>query len=177
MTNEEIFRSQWLRVKEEIVEKMNHAIARGEKLSYRDLNKLYKSKMLRWEGCARPEGRWLEGLTNDAQRQVFLKKLRSVSLEEIPEEPATGRAPIVSGAIGGGIAAAVMLAEACLLGAAGLGWFIRSVCILSCFVLAFSVANKKAQKESRRREQLLKKLYIAQIENTGKELEAYWREV
>lgn len=171
MTNKEIFNSQWLRLKEEMVEKMNRALAQGHMLPNRDLNKLYKGKLLRWESYGNPEGRWLED-QEEAERKAFLNKLHSVSLEEIPEEDFQTKAPVTVGAIGGGVAAVIAIALNVL---GVMGWLLGAVCILAGFGIGFFVANGKRKHEIQTHNERMKKQYISQIEKAGAELAEFWR--
>lgn len=175
MTSEEVFRSQWLRLKEEVVEKLNHSIARGSMLSFVELNKLYKGKMVRWEGYARPEGRWLDEQEDDSRKKAFLSKLHTATLTEVSPKENLGMVPTVGGAIGGGAAAVLMIAESILRGQDGFGWFLRIACILLCFAIPTFVLSSRRKAKIQGSNEWVKKQYVAQIEKTGDELAAIWR--
>lgn len=167
MTNEEIFRSQWLRLQEEVTERIDTTIAGGGDLSFSELNKFYKGKMVRWEGYARTEGRWLEDVEDAARKEAFLTKLHSVTLTEIPAAAVTGMAPALAGVIGGVGAAIVSM----FLG----GWAVCIVCMLLGFAVPFSVLSSKHKAALRAQNEKLKKQYIAQMIKTGEELADIWR--
>ncbi len=167
MTNEEIFRSQWLRLQEEVTERIDTTIAGSGVLSFSELNKFYRGKMVRWEGYARTEGRWLEDVEDTARKEAFLKKLHGVTLTEIPAAAVTGMEPALAGVIGGIGAAIVSIFLR--------GWAVRIVCVLLGFAVPFFALSNKRKAVLRARNEELKKKYIAQMNKTGEELANIWR--
>lgn len=174
MTNEEIFRSQWLRLKEEAIEKMNHSEKNGSMVSFTELNKFYQGRLVRWEIVSRAEGRWLDEQEIEKKKE-FLKKLHSVSLKEIPPERGSGMTSVKGGAIGGGIGIILMVAEGVLRQENGFGWLPRIICVLLCAIVPYILLSNQQKTKLRTATEKAKKHYIAQIEKTGDELADIWR--
>lgn len=174
MTNKEIFCSQWLRLKEEIIEKMNHSEKNGGMISFAELNKFYQDRLIRWEIISRAEGRWLDEQETEKKKE-FLKKLHSVSLKEIPAESGSGMTPVKGGAIGGGAGIVFMVVEGILRRENGLGWLPRIICVLLCAIVPYILLSNQQKTKLCAANEKAKKQYIAQIEKTGDDLADIWR--
>lgn len=169
MTNHEIFCSQWQRLKEEMIEKMDRTIKQGGTLSFSELNRLYTGKMVRWEGVARPEGRWMEEIKDTQKKKEFLEILQSVRLTKVSVQENKEIPPIAAGAVGAAMVLAILVC------------FKTSIliCLLGV-VIGFSIPTMFLSSRRKRRienqQKQLKTQYVAQIEKSGEKLAAVWSE-
>lgn len=106
MTKKEIFATQWNKLKEEMVELMNFQLKNMGCFDYNELNRVYKSKMLRWSSQMQPEGRWLHGLEDGQVKQKMKDALSRLELSPVELEKSSPVAALASGA-GVGVACAV----------------------------------------------------------------------
>lgn len=174
MTNQEIFLSQWLRLKEEVVEKINKSISRGQIISFSELNKFYKGKLVRWEGYTRPEGRWLESQDN-AQRENFLRNLHGVTLTEVKTNNNLGINPIIGTTLGAVVGVLIMILDSILRKENSFGLGIDILCIIVCAIIPTIILVKGRKEKSNKNAELVKKMYLKQIDETGEILAEFWR--
>lgn len=175
MTNEAIFCSQWDRVKEEIIEKMNNDLKRTNRIAFKDVNKAFKDKLLRWEGIIRNEGRWLEDVEDEEKKREFISKLRNVRLVEVKPSEAKFASP-GTGALIGGICGLV-LAFVIPVNFAGkfLGVVLKTLMIMCGVLVPTMVLNNKKKLAIHTQNESVLREYVKQIENIGKELAEIWR--
>lgn len=112
MTYEETLRTQWNKLREEMVELMRFLEKNLGRLDFAELNRVYRSKTLRWSSQMQAEGRWLADIENEQMKAEFKDALAGLSLTEVRTAGggsggAAVLAAVVAGCLGGGVGNAV----------------------------------------------------------------------
>ncbi|MFG6332068.1 MAG: hypothetical protein K1W28_09635 [Lachnospiraceae bacterium] len=167
MTNQEIFATQWNKLKEEMVELLNFQMKNGGRPDYTELNRVYKSKMQRWSSQMQPEGRWLNGLNDEALKEKMEAALAGLSLTPV-ETGGQRQAPtraLVGGIVGG--AACYLFGGGVLSGVLGFGLG---------FAGGFAADKNRAKSGAAKRNDGVKKAYLSQFAEGEKKIAAVLEE-
>lgn len=160
MTNKEAVSLHWNKLKEEMVQQMNFQMQNYKTIRYADLNKLYKSKIQRWDGSVQPEGRWLQAQNDKERTEKMLGKLGTFDLKEPSVVQNNMKMPLLAGA-GAGLVC---------------GFAVNAIVGAVVFIGVSGVLSTNAKKNKEKQLDQLKADYTAQIMKHGQELAEIWED-
>lgn len=169
MTNEEIFRSLWKNLQEDVVSTINFQIETYGRIDCESIKKRYHDGLGRWSSRMFSEGDWLLNVENQAARNEVQRAIAQLKLIDPPAAAGGSGFPgVVAGVC---VAAAVGVAT-------GLAHLPPAVCGLGAvagFVAGFAAFNRQRKSQRTKNLQEEKQAYVLQMRNAEEQIVAIWR--
>lgn len=168
MRNEEIFRTLWKNLQEEMIASINFQIDNRKTINYQELRKIYKDQLSRWNSRMASEGAWLLDVENERAKEEVLAAISALDLQQEASGMAKKQAPIITGGLCG---AAVCISTIIL----RLSVPVNVLGFTGGFAAGCTLGNKHNNSSKMTQMDNIKNSYIRQIDRDGERLAAIWR--